>query len=106
MFGTVMKARLKAGKTIDDLRATMGPNWDDVAAQGGVWAEFGVSDADPQVVVGVIHFRDRDSYYANAGRPETNANYEALVALLDGPPEWTDLAWVAMSGTPQQLASV
>lgn len=106
MFGTVMRARLREGKTVDDLRALMGPQWQDVAAQGGEWAEFGVSDSDPRTVIGVIHFSNRDAYYRNASRPETNASYEKMVELFDGAPEWTDVSWVAMQGTPKQLSPV
>jgi len=106
MFGTVMKARLREGKSVGDMRALLGPRWDDIAANGGVWSEFGVDDKDPQVVIGVIHFSDRESYFANAGRPETQAQYEKMMELLDGPPEWTDVNWVAMAGTPKQLSAV
>ena len=106
MFGTIMKARLKDGKTLDDLRDVMGPWSAEAESQGALRLELGVAADDSQVVVGVVHFRDRESYYANAGRTETNAQYERMLEVLDGPPEWTDIAWKATYGSPQQAAAV
>jgi len=48
----------------------------------------------------IVHFRDRQSYVKNAGRPETNRNYEEMAKHLEGPPEWIDLDYRRYYGQP------
>ena len=99
MFGTIMRAQVKAGQRdafIEKMRqrGTAGNN------PGFLSAEIGYEDKDPDRVVAVIHFRDRESYMANAARPQTDADYQDMLQYLAGPPEWTDVHYVAFRGEP------
>jgi quinol monooxygenase YgiN len=99
MYGTIMRAQVKPGQReafIETMkkRATGGAN------PGFVSAELAFEDKDPDRVIGVIHFRDRESYLANAERPETDASYQEMVAQLAAPPEWIDVHYVAYRGEP------
>jgi heme-degrading monooxygenase HmoA len=99
MFGTIMRAQCKAGQRDAFIakmrqRGTAGNN------PGFLSAEIGYEDKEPDRVVAVIHFRDRDSYMTNAARPQTDSEYRDMLQFLTGPPEWTDLHYVAYTGEP------
>ena len=105
MFGTIMRAQVKAGQRDAFIakmkeRGTAGNN------PGFLNAEIGFEDKDPNRVIAVIHFRDRDSYMANAARPQTDAEYQEMLQYLAGPPEWIDLHYVAFEGEPLNAALV
>ncbi len=62
--------------------------------------EFAREDKDPDRVVAVIHFADKESYVANAKRPETDADYRQLLEFLEGEPEWIDVHYARYYGDP------
>ena len=62
--------------------------------------EMGWEDKDPDRFVGIVHFRDRESYMANADAPETNEQYERQLEFLVGPPEWIDVNYTEYIGKP------
>ena len=88
MYGTVAKMRVKPGK-LEELRILSGSD-----AMTGIAGLVSTTvyqmDADPNALIMVVAFTDKDAYVANANSPEQNQRYEELVALLDGPPEWND----------------
>jgi hypothetical protein len=47
-------------------------------------------DSDPNEIMLVVLFQDKESYLANANDPEMNKEYEAYRALLDADPVWND----------------
>jgi quinol monooxygenase YgiN len=100
MFGTIMRARVKEarmeafGRLLEEQRAgTERP-------PGFHSLEFAREDKDPDRVVAVIHFADKESYLANAKRPETNAEYQQLLGFLEGEPEWIDVHYARYYGDP------
>ena len=99
MYGTIMRARTKPGQR-DAFIAAMTERGTPERNPGFLSAEVCAEDGDPNGVIAVIHFRDRESYMANADRPETDAEYQQMLQYLDGPPEWTDVHYVSYKGQP------
>jgi quinol monooxygenase YgiN len=97
MYGTIMRAKLKPGQQ-DAFRRFGQENPAD--ASGWVSSEFAVEDKDPNRIVGIIRFKDKDSYVKNANAPQTNDNYNQMLKFLEGPPEWIDVHYVAFQGEP------
>ena len=101
MYGTIMRGKVKAGKK-DEYVAFMGelvPSADDYG-RGMHSIEVGWEDKDPDRFVVIVRFKDRDSYIANANRPDTNTDYERQLEYLEGPPEWIDVAYTDYVGKP------
>jgi quinol monooxygenase YgiN len=99
MYGTIMRAQCKPGQRdafIEAMkrRGTSGDN------PGFHAAEIAYEDKDPDRVVAVIHFRDRESYIANAQRPQTDQSYQETLQYVVGPPEWIDVNYVSYKGQP------
>jgi quinol monooxygenase YgiN len=101
MYGTIMRARVKPGRREEYERAMreMVPSAEDYG-QGLHSYEVAWEDKDPNRIVLVIHFRDRESYLANADRPETNEQYQRQLEFLEGEPEWIDVNWADFVGKP------
>lgn len=94
-----MRARVKPGQrqAFEELMRGMDPVGN---IAGFHCAEMAYEDKDPDRIVGVIHFRDRESYMANASRPETDQNYRRMLEYLDGDIEWTDIHYTGYVGAP------
>src|ERR1700693_5357404 len=100
MYGTIMRARVKKGqmqaleRLFEEQRAATEhlPGFHSV--------EVAREDKDPDRVVAVIHFTDRDSYVANAKRPETDADYREMLRFLEEEPEWIDVDYARYYGEP------
>jgi quinol monooxygenase YgiN len=99
MFGTIMRARTKPGQR-DAFIAAMRERGNAANNPGFHSAEVGYEDKDPDRVIAVIHFRDRESYLANAQRPQTDAEYKRMLDFVVEPPEWIDVHYVAYTGEP------
>lgn len=101
MYGTIMRGKVKAGKKAEYERLTreMVPSADDYG-RGLHSIEMAWEDKDPDRFVGIVHFKDRDSYIANADRPDTNTDYERMLEYLEGPPEWIDVNYADYVGKP------
>jgi hypothetical protein len=99
MYGTIMRAKLKAGQQ-DVFRRFAQEQGSPAEATGWVSSEFAIEDKDPSRIVGIIRFKDKDSYVKNANAPQTNDNYNKMLKFLEGPPEWIDVNYVAFQGEP------
>lgn len=88
MFGTISRARLKEGVTIDQLTALFAR--EDRPASSLALIAFQSVD-DPREVWVAGAFESREAYFKNADSPEQKARFERMRALVeDAPPEWHD----------------
>lgn len=93
MFGTVARLKIKPGKEQELL--AMSDQWTretgDAGPGVGAIAEyvFKLENAANEYMLVAI-FKDRESYFANAGRPETDQQYRQMRELLESDPEWND----------------
>lgn len=100
MYGTIMRARVKDGaresfeQSMAEWEARRG------SPDGYHSSEIAWEDGDPNRVVMIVHFRDKASYVANAESPDQDAEYQELVKVLDGPPEWIDVNFGPYQGSP------
>ena len=97
MYGTIMRAKIKPGQQ-DAFRRFAQEQGSPEDAGGWVSSEFAVEDKDPNRIVGIIRFKDKESYVKNANTRQTNDNYNQMLKFLDGPPEWIDVHYVAFQG--------
>jgi len=106
VFGTIMRARLKPGRRdeFEKYFREVSDEYED-AGRGLISSEIAFEDKDPDRVVVIVHFRDRDSYFRNADDPQTNADYQKMVEYFDGPPEWIDLNYAGRFATEGATAS-
>src|SRR5712692_7854413 len=97
MYGTIMRAKLKPGQreAFQQWAQEQGSPKD---AGGWVSSEFAVEDKDPSRIVGIIRFKDKESYVKNANAPRTNDNYNQMMKFFEAPPEWIDVTYVAFQG--------
>jgi quinol monooxygenase YgiN len=93
MFGTVARLKVKPGREQDLMAAS--EEWDrETTAQGlsgGAIAEyvFKLENAEDEFIMVAI-FKDRESYFSNAQKPETDRQYRQMRELLEADPEWND----------------
>lgn len=87
MYGTIAKARVKAGKA-EELSKLMGDRAGKIP--GIVFELMHQCDHDPQEVYLVVGFESKDAYQTNAASPEQHAEYLQYRALLESDPEWHD----------------
>jgi quinol monooxygenase YgiN len=101
MYGTIMRARIKPGRRAEyeKVMSEMVPSAD-AYGQGLHSIEAAWEDKDPDRLVLIVHFKDRESYMANADRPETDEQYKRQLEFLDGEPEWTDVNYTRYTGKP------
>jgi hypothetical protein len=99
MYGTIMRAKIKAGQQ-DAFRRYAQEQGGPDAASGWVSSEFAIEDKDPNRIVGIIRFKDKESYVKNANAPRTNDNYKRMLTFFEAPPEWIDVNYVAYQGAP------
>ncbi len=101
MYGSIMRARVKPGKREEFVRVMgeLTPAHQEFE-RGLHSVELAWEDKDPNRVVMIIHFRDRESYVRNAELPETDGDYRRWVQLLEGEPEWTDVSYADYVGKP------
>lgn len=106
MYGTIMRARLKPGRRAEYERMfqEMVPAHAE-ESRGLVSAELAVEAGDPDRVVEIIHFRDRESYVRNAADPRTDADYRRQLEYFEGEPEWIDVEYGAYVGRPLSEAA-
>jgi quinol monooxygenase YgiN len=88
MYGTVARIKIKPG-TFEKFQA-----WSEEQSQassdGAVAVTVFQTNEDPDQLYMVVVFKDEESYYANADRPETNANYEKMAQYFADEPQWYD----------------
>jgi len=105
MYGTIMRGRVKAGRRAEFERLFQEVAPDHVE-HGLHSIELAREDTDPDRVVVIIHFTDRESYRRNADRPETDRDYRRQLELLDGEPEWIDVEFGGYLGKPLTTSTV
>jgi quinol monooxygenase YgiN len=62
--------------------------------------EVAWEDKDPDRIVMIVRFKDRESYMANADRPDTDKEYREMLEHLEGEPEWIDVSYEQYVGRP------
>jgi heme-degrading monooxygenase HmoA len=100
MFGTIMRAHVKPGQR-EAFEAQMRSRGTAEDNPGFLSAELAYEDKDSDRVIAVIRFRDRESYLANAQRPQTDAEYQSMLVHLVEPPEWVDVHYTHFAGEPR-----
>ncbi len=101
MYGSIMRARVKQGKREEFERVMRELTPAHQEFERGLHSiELAWEDSDPNRVVMIIHFRDRESYVRNANLPQTDADYRRWVKLLEEEPEWTDVFFGNYLGKP------
>ncbi len=91
MFGTVARVRPKPGheQALEDLSA----EWDRERrhkAEGFIASYALRPEKDPNQVISVTIFRDRETYMRNANDPEQDAWYRRFREHLEDDPTWED----------------
>ncbi len=89
MYGTVARIKVKPGKFAEGLKE-MEKQSQEAAGEGAVEVMVYRSDNDPNELYMIAVFEDKEKYFANAERPETNANYEKMAQFFASEPEWHD----------------
>jgi quinol monooxygenase YgiN len=99
MYGSIMRGRLRQGKRDEFQQLMCRLSLAHVAEQRGLLSvEMAGEDGDGDRVVMILRFEDRETYVRNADHPQTRRNYERWSALLDGDPEWIDVAFTDYIG--------
>lgn len=91
MYGTVARMRVREGH-LEELQALM-DRWDREHrpdTPGFVASHVYRLDRDPDELLLVVVFRDRDAYVANADSPEQDEWYRGMREHLVADPEWED----------------
>jgi quinol monooxygenase YgiN len=99
MYGTIMRARMKPGSR-DELKQRLQEWVGRDVPEGFHCSEVAVEDKDPDRIVMIVHFHDRESYLRNAERPETDSEYRQMLEHLEGEPEWIDVEYLQFVGSP------
>jgi quinol monooxygenase YgiN len=101
MYGTIMRAKVKPGQKagFEKLMREQVPSAD-AYGQGMHSYEVAWEDKDPDRIVMIIRFKDRESYVANADRPDTDTEYKQMIEYLEGEPEWIDISYTQYVGKP------
>lgn len=90
MYGTVARLKVKPGK-LDDLLIVWKEQSEKMATvDGAEHAYLYQMDADATSLMMAVVFRDKDSYFANAEKPDTDQWYRRFRECLDADPEWND----------------
>jgi heme-degrading monooxygenase HmoA len=99
MYGSILRAKLKPGQKAAYERFVneLLPSADDYG-RGLHSIELAYEDKDPDRLVVIIHFRDKESYKANAERSDTNADWERQREFFEGDVEWIDLNFAQYVG--------
>ena len=90
MYGSIFSFKPKQGKKaalIDYLKQ------DQTIPEGGV-AWFVMNPDDAGDLIGIAIFKDKESYSANAERPEQHENFMEMMEYLDQEPSWNDGTFV------------
>jgi quinol monooxygenase YgiN len=86
MYGTVAKIIVKPGQ-LNTLKTFMSTQ---KKHPGSVSVFLYQLDRDPDLVYMAAIFESKEAYFANADRPEMNAEFEAMMKYLVAEPEWND----------------
>jgi heme-degrading monooxygenase HmoA len=100
MYGTIMRATIKAGqeKAFEEFMQST----DEMEIDGFVSLEMAWEEKNPRRMVMIVHFRDRESYRKNAESPEQDQEYRKMIEFFESEPEWIDVNFGAYVGEPIQ----
>ncbi len=95
-----MRARVKADKK--EALEQMVQAWEQQRGtpDGYHSSEVAWEEGDPNRVLLIVHFRDKESYVANAESPDQDAEYRQMLDYLEAEPEWIDVNYGAYHGSP------
>jgi quinol monooxygenase YgiN len=87
-YGTIARYRVKPGRS----ESFVGLMEKMEAAPPAGWLHHSMyrSTTDPNEIWVSVVFESEEAYKRNADSPEMNKEFEAMMASLDGPPEWHD----------------
>jgi quinol monooxygenase YgiN len=88
MYGTIAKLKVKPGQ-MQALKSHMA-SVSSRQAPGFLAVNVYQMDADPNELYLTVMFENKETYVANANRPETNADFEKMMRFLVAEPEWRD----------------
>jgi quinol monooxygenase YgiN len=88
MYGTVARIKIKPG-TLDQF-STVNEEMSSDAGHGEVAVMVFQSNDDPDELYLVAVFEDEEKYYANADRPEMDANFRKMSQYFAEDPQWHD----------------
>ena len=94
MYGTIAKIKVKKGMEEAAIKDTQR----DISGKGYIGHYLYKMDDNPDEFYIVVVFESKESYHANAQRPETNADYERMLEYVEGEPEWKDGEIVMKAG--------
>lgn len=103
MYGTIMRARVKPERREEyvQLMSEMAPE----PAMGFVGVQVGWEDKDPNGLVLVIVFKDKESYTRNSQEAGTDEMYRKQLEYLEGEPQWIDVNWAQYVSAGQGAAA-
>jgi len=90
MYGTIFGLKPKQGKK----EALIDYFEQDQSRPQGMKAWFVMNPDDEGDLVGIAVFKDKESYRANADRPEQHKNFMEMMEYLDQEPSWNDGTFV------------
>ena len=96
MYGTIMRARVKPDRREEYVRMMSDESPD--PGTGFVGVQVGWEDKDPNALVLVVVFKDKDSYVRNAEDSRTDEMYRKQLEYLEGEPQWIDVNWAEYIG--------
>ena len=88
MYGTVARLKVKPGQ-MEAMKKHMSAV-SSKSSPGFVSVNVYQMDANSNELLVSIAFKNKETYVANANRPETNSEFEKMVQLLSAEPEWHD----------------
>lgn len=86
MYGTVARIRIKPGMDLRELEGDFARR----EVPGHIATYIYRMDNDPQAAIMVTMFEDKEAYFANANSPAQNEDYQKMISMLEGEPEWND----------------
>ena len=88
MYGTIARMKVKPG--MEQALEKLSTEFEDREVPGSIGFYIYRMDNDPNELYMAVIFESRETYQANANSPEQNLDYQKLVEVLEGPPEWHD----------------
>tara|TARA_X000001036_G_scaffold255420_1_gene237724 strand:- start:343 stop:630 length:288 start_codon:yes stop_codon:yes gene_type:complete len=86
MYGSIFNLKPKQGKKNELINHL---KMDEDKPEGGL-AWYVLNPDDDGDLVAIAVFKDKDSYVANAERPEQHENFMKMMDLLEEEPKWKD----------------
>ena len=89
MYGTVARIKIQPDK-VDEALELMKNTEESSDSPGAVGYYLYQMDSDPSEFFLVVQFEDKDSYFANANDPQTNAEFQEMAKYFAEEPQWHD----------------